>query len=125
MDLTVINPVHRRVPAEMRCMEKDSFVLHVPRKGFEGVVQVTSDSALKASDMVKALFGTSKGNQKDRKVLESYFVKTRCSYLSYLFNFENEYLFLFAFFPAYKFKYTIMYLLFSFSSTIVPLFLFL
>jgi hypothetical protein len=93
--MTAINFVYRRVPAEVRCLEKDSFVLHVPRKGFEGVVQVNSDSALKASHMVKALFGTSKGDKKDRKVLESYYFKMRQSYSSYIFNFENEKVFCF------------------------------
>lgn len=80
------NLVYRRAPAEVRCMEKDSFVLHVPRKGVEGDIlygdinaQATFGSTLKTSDMVTSLFGTSKGGQKDRKVLGGYFVKMRHS----------------------------------------------
>lgn len=68
----------------MRCIEKDSFVLHVPGKGTKGgmerrmnesdltvgdiIAQVASD--LMPSDVAKAFLGVGKGGPKGKKVLE-------------------------------------------------------
>lgn len=76
------NLVYRRAPAEVRCMEKDSFVLHVPRKGVEGDMlygdinaQATFGSTLKTSDMVTSLFGTSRVARRIERYEEAILLK--------------------------------------------------